>query len=64
MRYINYTDLLTVDLISMGVDLGQGSLLRVDQSKGQSDTRGITVIPLVSKRTFKATFLWSPRPTY
>ena len=29
--------LLTVELISMGVDLEQGSLLRVDQSKGQSD---------------------------
>ena len=29
--------LLTVELKSMGVDLEQGSLLRVDQSKGQSD---------------------------
>ena len=29
--------LLTVELISIGVDLEQGSLLRVDQFKGQSD---------------------------
>ena len=29
--------LLTVELISMGVDLEQGSLLGVDQCEGQSD---------------------------
>ena len=29
--------LTVVELISMGVDLEQGSLLRVDQCKGQSD---------------------------
>ena len=29
--------LLTVELISMGVDLEQGTLLGVDQCEGQSD---------------------------
>ena len=28
------------------------------------DTRGITVTPLVSKRTFEASFFVVPRPTY
>ena len=45
--------LLTVELISMGVDLEQGSLLRVDQFKGQS---GILKLVAQAKNTLQTIY--------